>query len=229
MTDGKPTSNSRATSEEHRGYDVARQDAPRRVSERRSVDMQIISDWIEPGSRVLDLGCGRGVLLEYLARKKSVFGIGVDIDARKVLGCLRRGVNAYHGDLQELMSSFPDNYFDRTICSRTLQELNNPAAIVLEALRVSRFVTVGFINYAFWKNRLSLLTKGSRIRNEVYPMEWYQTRTTHPVSVAEFEHYCLVENIRIVRKVYLGGDWKTRCRFLPNWFCGHAVYDLQKD
>lgn len=199
------------------------------VAEKRSVDMQIISGWIEPGSRILDLGCGRGVLLEYLARKKSVFGVGVDIDATKVLGCLRRGVNAYHGDLLELMQKFPPKFFDRTICSRTLQELNNPAEIILEALRVSHFVTVGFVNYAFWKNRLSLFKTGSRIRNEVYPAEWYQTRTTHPVSVAEFEHFCLVKNIRIVRKVHLAGDWKNRCRFLPNWFSGHAVYDLQKD
>jgi methionine biosynthesis protein MetW len=206
-----------------------RPERPHPVAEKRSVDMQIISGWIEPGSRILDLGCGRGVLLEYLARKKSVFGVGVDIDATKVLGCLRRGVNAYHGDLLEMMQKFPDKFFDRTICSRTLQELNNPAEIVLEALRVSHFVTVGFVNYAFWKNRLSLFKTGSRIRNEVYPAEWYQTRTTHPVSVAEFEHFCLVKNIRIVRKVHLAGDWKNRCRFLPNWFSGHAVYDLQKD
>jgi methionine biosynthesis protein MetW len=208
---------------------VFKNGGPRRITEKRSVDMQIISDWIDPGSRVLDLGCGRGVLLEYLMKRKSVFGIGVDIDPEKVLGCLRRGVNAYHGDLHELMRAFPDKFFDRTICSRTLQELNHPAETVLEALRVSRFVTVGFINYGFWKNRLSLITNGNRIRNEVYPSEWYQSRTTHPVSVGEFEHFCLVKNIHIVRKVYLAGDWKSRCRFLPNLFCGHAVYDLQKD
>lgn len=203
-------------------------EAPRRVTEKRSVDMQIISDWVEPGSRVLDLGCGRGILLEYLMRKKSVFGVGVDINPQKILGCLRRGVNAYQGDLHELMSTFPDHFFDRTICSRTLQELNNPAETVMEALRVSRFVTVGFVNYAFWKNRLSLLKTGSRIRNEVYPSEWYKSRTSHPVSVAEFEHFCLVNNIHIVRKVYLAGDWRSRCRILPNWFCGHAIYDLQQ-
>lgn len=201
----------------------------RRIAERRSVDMEIISEWIEPGNRILDLGCGRGFLLEYLKRKKSVFGVGVDNDPAKILGCLRRGVNAYHGDLLELMTTFPDKFFDRTICSRTLQELNNPAEVVREALRVSHFVTVGFVNHAFWKNRLSLFLTGSRIRNEVYPSEWYQSRTTHPVSVAEFEHFCLVENIRIVRKVYLAGDWKTRCNFMPNLFCGHAIYDLQKD
>lgn len=203
--------------------------APRRVTEKRSVDMQIISDWVEPGSKVLDLGCGRGVLLEYLIKKKGVFGVGVDVDPEKVLGCLRKGVTVYQGDLQELMASFPDRFFDRIICSRTLQELNTPADTVLEALRLGRFVTVGFVNFAFWKNRLSLLRTGSRIRNEVYPQEWYQSRTTHPVSVAEFEHFCLVNNIRIVRKVYLGGDWKSRIRFRPNIFAGYAIYDLQKD
>lgn len=201
----------------------------RRTGEKRSVDLQIISDWVEPDSRVLDLGCGRGVLLEYLIKKKSVFGVGVDVDPDKVLGCIRKGVTAYHGDLYELMRQFPDKFFDRTICSRTLQELNNPAATVLEALRLSRFVTVGFVNFAFWKNRLSLLRTGSRVRNEVYPLEWYQSRTTHPVSVAEFEHFCLVKNIRIVRKVHLGGDWKSRCRSFPNWLSGYAIYDLQKD
>jgi methionine biosynthesis protein MetW len=202
---------------------------PRRAAEKRSVDMQIISDWVEPGSRVLDLGCGRGVLLDYLIRKKSVYGVGVDLDPEKVLGCVRKGVPVYHGDLHELMGAFPDKFFDRIICSRTLQELNHPAETVLEALRLGRFVTVGFVNFAFWKNRLSLLRTGNRVRNEVYPSEWYQSRTTHPVSVAEFEHFCLVKNIRIVRKVYLRGDWKSRCTFRPNLFCGYAIYDLQKE
>lgn len=201
----------------------------RRNLERRTVDMQIISDWVEPKSRVLDLGCGRGVLLEYLIRKKAVFGVGVDIDPDKVLGCLRKGVPVYQGDLHELMGTFPDKYFDRIICSRTLPELNNPAYTVLEALRLGRFVTVAFVNHAFWRNRLSLFRTGSRVRNEVYPTEWYESRTTHPVSVSEFEHFCLVKNIRIVRKVYLGGDWKTRVRYFPNLTCGYAIYDLQKD
>jgi methionine biosynthesis protein MetW len=201
----------------------------RRVQEKRTVDMQIISDWVEPGSRVLDLGCGRGVLLEYLIRKKGVFGVGVDLDQEKVLGCIRKGVTVFHGDLFQLMRTFPDKFFDRVICSRTLQELNNPADTVLEALRLARFVTVGFVNFAFWKNRWSLFHTGSRIRNEVYPSEWYQSRTTHPVSVAEFEHFCLVRNVRIVRKVYLGGDWKTRVSFRPNLLAGYAIYDLQKD
>ncbi len=216
-----------ATSEQ-REWDPA-SPVVRRIIEKRSVDLQIISDWVEPESRVLDLGCGRGVLLEYLIRKKSVFGVGVDIDPEKVLGCVRKGVPVYQGDLHELMGSFPDKYFDRIICSRTLQELNNPAFTVLEALRLGRFVTVAFVNYGFWKNRMSLLGVGSRVRNEVYPTEWYESRTTHPVSVAEFEHFCLVKNIRIVRKVYLGGDWKTRIRIWPNLRCGYAIYDLQKE
>ena len=199
-----------------------------KLVEKRTVDMQIIGDWVEPGSRVLDLGCGRGVLLDYLQQTKRVRGLGVDLDFHKILGCVRRGVTAYQGDMEAFMRAFPDRFFDRVICSRTVQELADPAAVILEALRAGRAVTVGFVNHGYWKNRLDAFLRGRKPRNPVYTTEWFESRPANPVSVADFEHFCAVKGIRIARRALLQGDWKTPCSFRPNLFAGYALYDLSR-
>lgn len=196
---------------------------------RRYVDFQIISDWVEPGSRVLDLGCGRGVLLEYLKRKKQVFGVGVDISVEKVNACIKRGVAVYQGDALELLQAFPDGFFDRVICSRMVEELDDPLRTLEESLRVGKRLTVGFINYGYWRNRLSFLLQGHRVRNEVYPDFWYERRPSNPFSFSEFEAFCRRKNIHIDRRVLLRGDWNTPCKFLPDLFAGYALFDLRKD
>jgi methionine biosynthesis protein MetW len=194
---------------------------------KRTVDMQIIGDWVEPNSRVLDLGCGRGVLLDYLVQSKSIAAVGVDLDLVKVSACVRRGVTAYQGDMVSFMRAFPDKHFDRVLCSRTVHELNDPAEVTLEALRVGA-VTVGFVNHAFWKNRLDGLLRGRKVRNDVYTTEWFESRPTNPLSVADFEHFCAAKGITITRRAHLLGDWKTPCRALPNLFAGYALYDLTR-
>ncbi len=197
-----------------------------KLPDKRTVDMRIISEWIESDSSVLDLGCGRGVLLEYLIQTKSVFGVGVDWNMEKVSSCIKRGVPAYQGDLIELMKSFPDKFFDRVVCSRTVQELNNPAQVLLEALRLADSVTVGFVNYGYWKNRFHHLVSGSHIINEVNLYEWYEGPPTHPISISEFEWFCNRHHIEVTRRVYLRGDWETPCEYLPNLLCGYALFEL---
>ena len=130
-----------------------------KLTVKRTVDQQIITDWVTPGSRVLDLGCGRGVLLETLAQSKQVAPVGVDLDVAKIASCIRRGVPAYQGDMMDFMRQFPAAHFDHVICSRTLEELHEPAAILHEALRVGRIVTVGFVNHGFWVNLVQALKK----------------------------------------------------------------------
>jgi methionine biosynthesis protein MetW len=195
---------------------------------KRTVDMQIIADWVEPRGRVLDLGCGRGGLLDFLAQTKDVFAVGVDLDFEKIAVCVRLGAVAYQGDMLEFMRAFPEKHFDRVICSRTLEELPDPAAVIAEALRVGRTLTVGFINHGFWKNRFSTLAFGRKPRNAVYTTEWYESRPSNPVSVADFEHFCAAKKILITRRAYLGGNWKKPCRFRPNLFAGYALYDLAR-
>jgi acetyl-CoA carboxylase biotin carboxylase subunit len=96
------------------------------------------------------------------------------------------------------------------------------------ALRVARSVTVGFVNHAFWKNRLDLLTRGRKAQNAVYTTTWADSRPANPVSVADFEDFCATQNIRVTRRVHLDGDWKSPCTMLPNLLAGYALYDLTK-
>lgn len=199
-----------------------------KVVEKRTVDMQIIGEWVEPSSRVLDLGCGRGALLDYLVQTKQVSGVGVDLDFTRITACVARGLSAYQGDMTAFMREFPDRHFDRIICSRTVQELDDPTTVILEALRAGRALTVGFVNHGFWKNRVDALLRGRKIRNEVYTTEWFESRPSNPLTVADFEHFCVEKQIRIVRRALLRGNWHTPCRFLPNLFAGYALYDLAK-
>jgi len=199
-----------------------------RQIEKRTVDMQIIGDWVEPNTRVLDLGCGRGALLDYLVQTKKVSGVGVDLDFVRISACVRRGLSAYQGDMTSFMRSFPEKHFDRVICSRTVHELADPTSVILEALRVGRALTVGFVNHGFWKNRFNTLVQGRKIRNEVYTTEWFESRPANPVTIADFEHFCAVKGIRISRYEHLSGDWHAPCRALPNLFAGYALYDLAR-
>lgn len=194
--------------------------------EKRTIDMQIIGDWVDPETRVLDLGCGRGELLDYLVQTKRVTGVGVDLDFHRISACVHRGLAAYQGDMTDFMRAFPECHFDRVICSRTLHELHDPAEVILEALRVAKAVTVGFVNHGFWKNRVNVLWRGRKVRNIVYPTEWFESRPANPVTIADFEDFCRAKSIRVVRRVHLGGDWKSRSGVLPNLFAGYALYDL---
>jgi methionine biosynthesis protein MetW len=183
---------------------------------------------VEPNTRVLDLGCGPGVLLDYLTQTKKISGVGVDLDFGKITACVGRGLAAYQGDMTEFMRAFPEKHFDRVICSRTVHELANPTTVILEALRVGRALTVGFVNHGFWKNRLHALVQGRKIRNEVYTTDWFESRPANPVTIADFEYFCAAKDIRIARRAHLSGNWHTPCHTRPNLFAGYALYDLAK-
>jgi methionine biosynthesis protein MetW len=198
------------------------------LPEKRTIDMQVIGEWVEHNSKVLDLGCGKGELLSYLMQKKHAVTTGVDLNLDHITACVERGVNAYQGDMTSFMTVFPEGHFDRVICSRTLHELHDPAGVILEALRVGKTLTVGFVNHGFWKNRLYSLFKGKKINNIIYPTEWHESRPANPVTIEDFETFCSRKSIKIRRRVHLLGDWRSPCRFLPNLFSGYALYDLEK-
>ena len=199
-----------------------------KLVEKRTVDMQIIGEWVTPGSRVLDLGCGRGALLDYLVQTKEVAALGVDLDFGRITACVARGLSVYQGDMTSFMQQFPDRHFDRVICSRTVQELDDPTGVILEALRVGRALTVGFVNHGFWKNRVDALLRGRKVRNDVYTTEWFESSPSNPVTIADFEHFCAAKGITITRRAHLLGDWRTPCPALPNLFAGYALYDLAR-
>jgi methionine biosynthesis protein MetW len=193
---------------------------------KRQVDFQIIAQWVGEGDHVLDLGCGRGVLLEYLKQTKRINGVGVDLDFDKVLGCVKRGVTVYQGDANKVLANFPDGAFDRVIFSRTVEHLEDPDAALTESLRVGKRVTVGFVNHGFWLNRISVLARGRCPINEVFPKPWYSRLPANSFSIAEFEDFCEKKKIVIKNRVHLSGDWRRPCSLFPNILCGYAIYDL---
>ncbi len=195
-------------------------------SHKRTVDLQIITDWVTPDSRVLDLGCGRGVLLEELAHSRGTRGIGVDLQVDKIAACVKRGLSAYQGDMMGFMAAFDAGHFDHVICSRTLEEVDHPHTVIAEALRVGRCLTVGFANYGYWKNRRDSVLRGRKPRNEVHPTAWGESRPANPLTIADFEAFCGEHGYRITRHMHLRGDWKTPCTFLPNLRAGYALYEL---
>jgi methionine biosynthesis protein MetW len=194
---------------------------------KRQTDFQIISEWIMDGQRVLDIGCGRGILLEHLIRSRNIRALGVDTNLDKVKSCVKRGVPIYHGDAESLLNEFPDNYFDWIILSRMVQELNAPGELIDEALRVSANVAVGFVNYGFWLNRWSTLRTGSRPTNQVFPLSWESGRPYNPVTIQGFNEFARRKNIDVANAVFLKGNWKDQTDFFPNLFAGYAIYHLR--
>ena len=195
---------------------------------KRRTDQMVINQGIRTGDKVLDLGCGRGSLLDLLIREKQVQGLGVDVDPAKVLECVRKGVRVYQGDVDEALAMFGDRSFDRVILSRTVEHLQSPGRTIEEALRVGRRATIGFINHGFWINRLNYLFKGSRTVNDVYPVPWYESAPVTLFSLSNFEDFCRKREIRIRHRVCLDANWKHEITFLPNLLCGYVICDISR-
>ncbi len=196
---------------------------------RRKVELDAVSSWVEDGASVLDLGCGRGILLGELVRLRHIYAVGVDSDFKKISLCLKRGINSYHGDILDALSIFPEKSFDWIVCSRTLPELENASEVLLRALKVGKRVAVGFVNHAYWRNRLATLLTGDRIVNEVFPSRWESSRPINPISVKSFKKFCQKNDIRIIRSHFLRGDWERSCKIIPSLFAGYAIFEIQKD
>ena len=198
----------------------------RRTLKRRQIDFEIMVDWVEEDSRVLDLGCGRGILLRELVDRKKVYGVGVDSDLRKIASCVKRGVNAFQEDVSLALRRFKPNSFDYVILSRTLELIDEPGRVIQEALSVGSSVLVGAVNRGYWRNRISFLLHGKTKRNDVYPLWWEESPLSNHLSVGELHAFASRNGIEVRRLVYLKGDWNTVCRTLPNWRAGYAIFEL---
>ena len=203
-------------------------DENRKEVAKRRTDQMVINEGIRKGDKVLDLGCGRGSLLELLIREKKVQGLGVDLDPAKIIHCVRKGIPVYQGDVDEALAMFEDQSFDRVILSRTVEHLNEPGRTIEEALRVGRRATIGFINHGFWINRLNYVLKGSRTVNDVYPLPWYESAPVSFFSLANFEEFCSKKNILIRQRACLDANWRNECNFFPNLFSGYVICDISK-
>ena len=184
-------------------------------------DFAAIAEWIGPGSRVLDLGCGDGTLLKYLTSRLGVTGYGIEIVDDKVLACVRNGVNVIQGDLERGLAEFGDRSFDYVILSQALQAVKNSERIIRDMLRVGREGIVTFPNFGYWRNRLHVVA-GYMPVSENLPYQWFDTPNVHLCTIADFERFCEERRIRIVeRKVLTNG---ATVNLLPNLLGALAIY-----
>ncbi|HIG79099.1 MAG TPA: methionine biosynthesis protein MetW, partial [Cycloclasticus sp.] len=153
-------------------------------------ELQKICDWIEPGSRVLDLGCGDGALLHWLTEHRNITGYGVEIDPANVISCLKKNVNIIQADLDAGLTGFESGSFDYVIMTQALQALSRPDKTLSEMIRVGRQSVVTFPNFGLWKHRLYLSLKGRMPVSKALPAQWYDTQNIHLCTVNDFERFC---------------------------------------
>ena len=189
-------------------------------------DFAIISELVEPNSKVLDLGCGEGELLAWLAENKGVEARGVEISATKVRRAIARGVSAYQGDIDEVLADYSDHAFDYVILSQTLQETRWPLKVMRDMLRVGRHAIVAFPNFGHWSVRLSLLFTGRAPKTDLFPYEWYDSPNIHFLTVDDFDQLVRQEGFTLERHYFLAG--KRRVALLPNLRAEVAVYLVSK-
>lgn len=185
-------------------------------------DLQLIYDWIPEGSRVLDLGCGKGELLSALVGRKGCSGYGVEIDTAGVLASIERGVNVIQADLEQGLLDFDDNSFDVLVLSQTIQSMQNTENILRDLTRVAKQAIVSFPNFGYWRNRLQIGLGGHMPVSERMPYQWYNTPNIHWCTLQDFELLCAKNHIRILERAVMTGG--KRVETLPNLLGSLAFY-----
>lgn len=184
-------------------------------------DFAIIASWIKPGSKVLDLGCGDGTLLQHLQDTLGVHGYGVEIDDANILTCLNNGINVIQSDLESGLSGFESNSFDFVILSQTLQAMKHTQAIIQEILRVGKEGIVTFPNFGYWRNRLQVFS-GRMPVSQTLPYEWFDTPNIHLCTLKDFEQFCHQHGVHILERRVMNGN--RQVTFSPNLYGKLAFY-----
>lgn len=170
-------------------------------SESIRFDLRIIASMIEPGSRVLDLGCGNGDLLAWLAATRNVIGTGIERDKQKAAHCISRGLSVLQGDLNEEVDDYPDCSFDYVILSQTLQQVFEPARLLYSLARIGRKVIVSFPNFSHYSIRLQLLYKGVAPKNDQLPYSWYDSPNIRVITLKDFRKFSRDVGYNILKEI----------------------------
>lgn len=193
-------------------------------------DLQVIAERIAPQSRVLDLGCGDGLLLRHLMETKQIRALGIDLEQEAVIRCVDNGVPVVHGDLNEPLDYILDNSFDFVILSCTLQEMFQPHLLLSEMMRIGRRGVVGVINFGFIMTRLQLLLSGRMPVSKTLPHKWFNTPNIHLGTLNDFKRLCRDLNLKVVETIPLssGGRAETLPQLWPNLLATNCVFVIER-
>ena len=167
------------------------------------LEFKIIAKLIEKNTRVLDVGCGDGTLMEFLKDNNKIGIRGIEISKNNVQKCIGKGLTVIEGDAEKDLGQFPDGSFDFVILSQTLQAFLNPEKVISELLRVGKKAIVTIPNFGYWKVRLHLLTKGTMPITRTLPDEWYNTPNLHMCSIKDFFNFCEDRKINLYKSIAL--------------------------
>lgn len=189
-------------------------------------DHQVILDFVQPQSSVLDLGCGNGDLLYQLVKQKQVRGQGIEIDEQAIYTCVAKGVNVIQDDIDPGLSDYDDNAFDYVILNQSLQQIQHLENVLNDALRVGKKVIVGFPNFAYYRSRFHLFFLGKAPVTPSLPYLWYDSPNLHFLSISDFIDYCWTKNLTIERQVFLGKQ--RQVTLFPNLFANLGIFLISR-
>lgn len=169
-------------------------------------DLALIAGMVEPGARVLDIGCSDGALLDHLARERQVVGRGMELSQRNVNACVARGLSVIQGDADTDLVEYPSDAFDYAILSLTLQATRDPRQVLEQMVRIGRHAIVSFPNFGHWRVRANLLFRGRMPVTESLPEPWYETPNIHFCTISDFTDLCRTCGMEIEETLVMGGD-----------------------
>lgn len=190
-------------------------------------DLQLIGSMIPEHSKVLDLGCGNGDLLAWLATNKDVVGTGIEQNKEKAAHCIGRGLSVLQGDFIEEVDDYPDCSFDYVILSQTLQQVFEPARLLYSLARIGRKVIVSFPNFSHYSIRFQLLTKGVAPKNEQLPYSWYDSPNIRVITIKDFRKFSRDVGYNIIQEIAISSDPSSSKGKIVSHFTNlRAVYGI---
>lgn len=181
-------------------------------------DLYVVAKFLEPRTRVLDVGCGDGTLLHYLSEDHGVDARGIEISQKGVNHCVANGLSVIQGDADTDLADYPDNAFDFVILSQTLQATRKPRRVLEHMLRIGRFAVVSFPNFGHWRVRGQLLLRGRMPITDALSYQWYDTPNIHPFTIRDFVDLVDLCQGRIVRSMALDQNGEAIHVRVPWWF-----------